>query len=43
MLIVIDAGNSNTVIGLYRDSELLTHWRIQTTGYRTADELRILF
>jgi len=42
MLLVIDVGNSNTVVGLYRDDELLAHWRIVTTHYRTSDELRVL-
>jgi len=41
MLVVIDAGNSNVVIGLYDGDTLLAHWRIMTAGYRTADELRI--
>lgn len=43
MLVVIDAGNSNIVIGLYRGDTLLTHWRLMTDGYRTGDEIRILF
>ena len=43
MLVVIDAGNSNVVIGLYKSDALVTHWRIMTAGYRTADELRIQF
>ena len=43
MLIVIDAGNSNVVIGLYKGDELLAHWRMMTAGYRTADEIRIFF
>lgn len=42
MLLVIDVGNSNTVVGLYRDEKLLVHWRIVTTHYRTSDELRVL-
>lgn len=43
MLLVVDVGNSNTVLGLYDEDELLAHWRMMTTNYRTADELRILF
>ena len=42
MLLVIDVGNSNTVVGLYRDQELVANWRIVTTHYRTSDELRVL-
>lgn len=43
MLLVVDVGNSNTVVGLYEEDDLVAHWRMMTTNYRTADELRILF
>lgn len=43
MLLVIDVGNSNTVLGLYRGDALQGHWRVGTNNYRTGDELRILF
>lgn len=43
MLLVLDVGNSNTVLGLYEGQELRAHWRIVTSNYRTTDELRILF
>ena len=43
MLLAIDVGNTQTVIGLYdsgdRSHELLDHWRIATRAERTADEL----
>lgn len=38
MLLVIDIGNTNTVFGLYRGSELAYSWRLQTDQARTADE-----
>ncbi len=41
MLLAIDVGNTNTVIGLFRNSELLVHWRISTDPYKTADEFWI--
>lgn len=41
MLLVIDVGNTNTVVGLYDGEELCAHWRIATENYRTSDELRI--
>ena len=41
MLLVIDVGNANTVVGLYDGEELCAHWRIATENYRTSDELRI--
>jgi len=38
MLLVIDVGNSNTVLGLYRHQELVRSWRLTTDKARTADE-----
>lgn len=43
MLLVIDVGNSNNVIGLFSNEELLSHWRIRTEWNRTADEYWVLF
>jgi type III pantothenate kinase len=41
MLLVIDVGNTNTVLGLYRGEELARSWRVQTDQARTADEWAI--
>jgi type III pantothenate kinase len=41
MLLVMDVGNSNTVLGLYEGEELRAHWRIVTGKYTTRDELRV--
>lgn len=38
MLLVIDAGNSNTSLGVYRGNELIAHWRLTTDPARTVDE-----
>ncbi len=38
MLLVIDVGNSNTSLGVYRGSELVSHWRLTTNRARTVDE-----
>jgi type III pantothenate kinase len=38
MLLVIDVGNTNTSLGVYRDDVLLAHWRLTTTLSRTVDE-----
>ena len=38
MLIAVDAGNTHTVVGLYRDDTLVDHWRISTNAERTSDE-----
>lgn len=47
MLLAIDVGNTQTVIGLYGDGtashELLDHWRIATNADRTSDEHALLF
>ena len=42
MLLTIDAGNTQTVIGMYDGPELLHHWRISTNAERTADEHALL-
>ncbi|MDQ3472359.1 MAG: type III pantothenate kinase [Acidobacteriota bacterium] len=38
MLLVIDVGNTNTSLGVYRDAELVAHWRLTTNRARTVDE-----
>src|SRR5262245_13779658 len=43
MLLVVDVGNTNTVLGLYRGKTLLHHFRIQSEQRRTDDEYRVLF
>lgn len=43
MLLVMDIGNSNMVVGLYEGDELRGHWRIITHNQRSSDELRLLF
>ncbi|OSM04857.1 type III pantothenate kinase [Magnetofaba australis] len=42
MLLVIDVGNTNIVLGLYEEDKLLHHWRIATRVERTGDEYGIL-
>jgi type III pantothenate kinase len=37
-LVVIDAGNTNTVIGIYRGDELIDSFRLSTSTERTSDE-----
>ena len=43
MLLAIDVGNTQTVIGVYQQRELLCHWRVSTEGRRTSDELALYF
>jgi type III pantothenate kinase len=42
MLLAIDIGNTNTVLGLYRGTDLVTNWRIRTEQDITADEYGIM-
>ena len=42
MLLVIVVGNTNMVLGVYKDTELLDHWRISTDRQRTTDEYGVL-
>jgi type III pantothenate kinase len=42
MLLVIDIGNTNSVLGLYDDTALVHHWRLQTNPSRTEDEYGVL-
>ena len=43
MLVAIDVGNTQTVIGLFDGRELVDHWRIGTVAERTSDELALMF
>ena len=43
MLIAIDVGNTQTVMGLYDGTELVDSWRLSTVRDRTADEYRLFF
>jgi type III pantothenate kinase len=43
MLLAIDVGNTETVVGVFRDEELAWRWRMATVPDRTADELALLF
>ena len=42
MLLTMDVGNTNTVLGVYRGSELVAHWRLTTSREQTIDEYGIL-
>jgi type III pantothenate kinase len=42
MLLTIDVGNSNTVLGVFEGASLLAHWRLTTRREQTADEYGIL-
>ena len=41
MLLVIDVGNTQTVLGVYEDCNLVHMWRVSTDKNDTSDELRM--
>ncbi|HET7480525.1 MAG TPA: type III pantothenate kinase [Rubrobacteraceae bacterium] len=43
MLLAVDIGNTQTVLGLFEGEELRGHWRLATESHRTADELAVVF
>lgn len=42
MLLVLDVGNTNTVLGLFENDQLMFKWRIKTDREKTEDEYAIL-
>ena len=42
MLLAIDVGNTNIVLGVFDKTALLQSWRLQTLRERTSDELGLL-
>ena len=48
MLLVLDVGNTNTVLGVFdispgESARLIAHWRVSTTKTQTVDEYGVLF
>jgi len=43
MLLAVDIGNTNTVLGVFEGEELAQSWRVRTDARTTADELALLF
>lgn len=42
MLLAVDVGNTNIVLGLFKEDELIMNWRISTDREKSADELGML-
>ncbi|SFS95075.1 type III pantothenate kinase [Paenibacillus sp. 453mf] len=42
MILVVDVGNSNIVLGIYKKKELLHHFRISTSRQSTVDEYGVM-
>lgn len=43
MLLVLDVGNTNTVLGVYDGEKLVASWRLATNKSQTVDEYAVLF
>ena len=39
MLLTVDIGNTNTVLGIFNEDELVDSWRVKTDARDTADEI----
>ncbi|HEX8871154.1 MAG TPA: type III pantothenate kinase, partial [Candidatus Acidoferrum sp.] len=42
MLLTIDVGNTNTVLGVFRGTDLIANWRLTTARAQTVDEYGVL-
>src|SRR5438270_5336582 len=42
MLLTIDVGNTNSVLGVFRGEELVANWRLTTARQQTVDEYGVL-
>ena len=38
MLLAFDVGNTNIVLGLFKDGKMITNWRLETDNNKSADE-----
>jgi len=38
MLLAFDVGNTNIVLGVFKDGKLITNWRLETDNNKSADE-----
>src|SRR5206468_1064082 len=43
MLLAIDIGNTNTVLGVFEGDQLERSWRVKTDSRNTADEIALTF
>ena len=43
MLLTVDIGNTNTVLGVFEEDVLVDSWRVRTDARATSDELALLY
>lgn len=39
IIVTVDVGNSHTVVGIFRDEQIVEHWRLTTRSAATSDEV----
>ena len=42
MIFVVDVGNTNIVLGVFKDGQLIQNWRMETDTKKSADEYGML-
>ena len=42
MLLAFDVGNTNIVLGVFKDEKLIQNWRMETDNKKSADEYGML-
>ena len=42
MILTVDIGNSDVVLGIFKDSEILQSWRLHTDIHQSVDEYEML-
>jgi len=42
LILVVDVGNTNIVMGIFKGEKLISNWRISTSSERTSDEMGLL-
>ena len=39
MLLAFDVGNTNIVLGVFKDGKMITNWRLETDNNKSADDM----
>ena len=42
MILAVDIGNSDIVLGVFKESKLLQNWRLHTVHHQSVDEYEML-
>ena len=42
MLLVVDVGNTNITLGVYKEDKIIRSWRLSTTKDKSSDEIGLM-